>query len=221
MNPYAPSPFARPNSGSPQQTTPGGSPVGGYDSKGNYNVEGGEFKTLADYEAWRDGSGSTPATPATPATAPYVHPVAPGYSEIMSNPANRAWNERMLNDPQFAWRNLQSGYTNPGADNPYGSGWNPTTGNGTATPVTQTVPTSTGQNPITNTRPTTPATPTPTTPSVPATSPTPTATSSEGMGAMPFSRNSYYTPTVNAPENQSGNGSVVNAMMRRYNPRYW
>ena len=38
--------------------------------------------------------------------------VAPGYSQIMSDPRNRAFNERLLNDPQFAWSNLQEGFGN-------------------------------------------------------------------------------------------------------------
>lgn len=81
-------------------------------------------------------------------------PVAPGYSQIMANPQARAFNDRLLNDPQFAQNNLRAGYDNAGAANPYGSGLTFTASGAPNSPATQ--QTSTAQNPISNTRQVTP-----------------------------------------------------------------
>lgn len=174
------------------------------------------------------------------------NPVSAGYSQIMSNPQARAFNDRLLNDPVFAMNNRNFGALHPNQTNPYGDGFTASsfTGNtGTAPPPTNPYgPSGTGMGGTTNTT---------ATPSVSGGSAIPTRTSGSGTqtgnaaspnvdpnsgGAplattnpappeysMPTQPNSGYTPPA-VPAAQyanTGRGGLVNAMLRRYDQRYW
>lgn len=170
-------------------------------------------------------------------------PVAPGYSQIMANPQARAFNDRLLNDPQFAQNNLRAGYDNAGATNPYGSGLTFTASGTPNSPATQ--QTSTAQNPISSTRQVTP-------PSGSnqqntnfygqnnqSITPTPETTTSEGNAVQTTSTPTgtttapvlpqFMTQSVSAPRVQmaseeygpNSQNAVTNAIFRRFNRDYW
>ena len=157
------------------------------------------------------------------------NPVFPGYTEIMSNPANRAFNERLLGDPQFAWQNLQSGFDRQvDGNNPFYTG-SPTTSTNTQTrnnPTTFTNPTSGGVNPFSNTHGTTTQT-TGGQESSTGTAPKSEPGGSFGITPAPmgntFSTTSAFQPvqTSSSSEYAPGRQNVTNAMMRRFNTNSW
>lgn len=108
------------------------------------------------------------------------NPVSPGYSQIMSNPANRAFNDRLLNDPMFAMDNLNRGFNNQDTGGNY-SFFAPLSGGSVSATSRNPLP-GTGTNPITT---------------GPATSRNPLP----GTGTNPISRQ-----TTTAP----GTGTVTN-----------
>lgn len=103
----------------PITVTPENAATYGFDKIGaQINPETGGI--VNPFEGPADGLGGR--APRNNGNAVQRLPVAPGYSQIMANPQARAFNDRLLNDPQFAQNNLRAGYDNTGAANPYGSG---------------------------------------------------------------------------------------------------
>ena len=168
------------------------------------------------------------------------NPVFPGYSQIMSDPAARAFNERLLGDPQFAWDNLQTGFGRQvDGNNPFYSPavpattTNPITRPGTTTGTTTTTPTSSGVNPFSNTRPSGQATTTTTTATPPSGEAQASAPKVDTMGGSfgttpapmgnTFTTTSAFQPvqTRSSSEYAPGRQNVTNAMMRRFNANNW
>lgn len=171
--------------------------------------------------------------------------VAPGYSQIMSDPANVAFNQRLLGDSQFAWDNLKQGFDRQvDGNNPmlfYGGG-----GSGAVsavqrrpsytppgTGVTTTPGTTPGGTAIPTT-PTTPATPPATdppdtTPKTPATgpeqgsfNPTPANTNGGLFAIAPQSTFGASTPNVQRTGAEyNPRDGVVNAMTKQFKAKSW
>jgi len=184
-------------------------------------------------------------------------PIARGYSDIMSDPANVQWNQRMLSDPLFARDQMSSQWATQGKGDSVPGG--PVTGTGpmgTSTvpsPTNPYGPYSTGVGSVAN-----PATPSTTSTGSPTGSGlafiapgilangqavnTGAAGSSGGSSSgsqmstpnvetqgsnsqppptvtMPTNSASYQMPTVQAAQTPRNN--VLNAMMRRFDPRGW
>lgn len=118
----------------PITVTPENAATYGFDKIGaQINPETGGI--VNPFSGPADGLGGR--TPRNNGNAVQRLPVAPGYSQIMANPAAVEFNNRLLNDPQFAQNNLRAGWDNPGAANPYGSGL---TFTASGTPNTTTAP---------------------------------------------------------------------------------
>lgn len=164
------------------------------------------------------------------------NPVFPGYSQIMSDPANRSFNERLLGDPQFAWDNLQTGFGRQvDGNNPFyspaapSSGTNPLTRPGSTTGTTTTAPTSSGVNPFSNTRTTPQATSSTTTTPGETQLSAPKAEMGGSFGTTPAPMGNVFTTTNDfqpvqtrsSSEYAPGRQNVTNAMMRRFNANNW
>ena len=183
-------------------------------------------------------------------------PIARGYSDIMSDPANVQWNQRMLSDPLFARDQMSSQWATQGKGDSVPGG--PVTGTGpmgTSTvppPTTPYGPNTTGIGSVAN-----PATPSTTSTGSPTGSGlafiapgilangqavnTGAAGSSGGSSSgsqmstpnvETQGSNSQPPPTVTMPTNsayqmptvqaaQTPRNNVLNAMMRRFDPRGW
>ena len=136
------------------QVTPENAALWGFDRIGQtINTETGGI--VNPFEGAADGfnrdARNTEVQRRATATPNYV---APGYEQIMSDPRNRAFNQQLLGDSQFAWNNLQQGFGNQvDGNNPMlfynGTGpsapTNPLTSRRTGPPS---VPIGTGTNPI-------------------------------------------------------------------------
>lgn len=185
-------------------------------------------------------------------------PIARGYSDIMSDPANVQWNQRMLSDPLFARDQMASQWATQGKGDSVPGG--PVTGTGpmgTSTvppPTTPYGPNTTGIGSVASpATPSTTSTGSPTGTQLAFTAPGTlynggkwnSATSSfdsgtsNGTGSQMSTpnvetqgSNSQPPPTVTMPTNsayqmptvqaaQTPRNSVLNAMMRRYDPRGW
>ena len=183
-------------------------------------------------------------------------PIARGYADIMSDPANVQWNQRMLSDPLFARDQMSSQWATQGKGDSVPGG--PVTGTGpmgTSTvppPTTPYGPNTTGIGSVAN--PSTPSTTSTGSPTgsglafiAPGILANGQAVNTGAAGSSGSSSsgsqmstpnvetqgsNSQPPPTVTMPTNsayqmptvqaaQTPRNNVLNAMMRRFDPRGW